>query len=261
MVYSAVRERRRAEPTPSSGPKRLVATRAVVSLDDRRYVLEGPRATIGRSKDAECVLRDPNVSRRHAELRRSADRRLDDRRPRLDQRDQGQRPARLLDPAQPRRPGHPRHHDLPLRHRAVSAATSVDYDPISVALKFGFLAVLYLFLLWIARSALKDLRRTVSPAPDATGFHQAPGLRRSPRGADAWLIAERGGGLEPGERFDLIGGLSIGRSGEADVRIDDRYASGVHARIFTRDGRTYVEDMNSTNGTLLNDATLKGRRS
>ena len=40
----------------------------------------------------------------------------------------------------------------------------MDYAPISVALKFGFLAVLYLFLLWIARSALKDLRRTTSPA-------------------------------------------------------------------------------------------------
>src|SRR5262249_10915254 len=53
-------------------------------------------------------------------------------------------------------------------------------------------------------------------------------------------------------------GLSIGRSAEADVRIDDRYASGVHARIFSRDGRTYVEDMSSTNGTLLNDATLNG---
>ena len=48
------------------------------------------------------------------------------------------------------------------------------YDPISVALKFGFLAVLYLFLLVIARSAFKDLRRTASPAPDATGFHAAP---------------------------------------------------------------------------------------
>ena len=34
-------------------------------------MLDGPRATIGRSKAAECVLRDPNVSRRHAELRRS----------------------------------------------------------------------------------------------------------------------------------------------------------------------------------------------
>lgn len=133
----------------------------------------------------------------------------------------------------------------------------MDYDPIDVALKFGFLAVLYLFLLWVARSALKDLRRTVSPAPDATGFHQvASAPRRGP--GDAWLVAERGGGLDGGERFDLIGGLSIGRSSEADVRIDDRYASGVHARIFTRDGRTYVEDMNSTNGTQLNEATLSG---
>ena len=133
------------------------------------------------------------------------------------------------------------------------------YDPISVALKFGFLVVLYLFLLWIARSAFKDLRRTVAPAPDATGFHHAPAFGAQPSAAaEAWLIAERGGGLEQGERFDLIGGLSIGRSRDADVQIDDRYASGIHARIFNRESRVYVEDMNSTNGTLLNDATLKG---
>jgi pSer/pThr/pTyr-binding forkhead associated (FHA) protein len=134
----------------------------------------------------------------------------------------------------------------------------VDYAPISVALKFGFLAVLYLFLLWIARSALKDLRRTTSPAPDATGFHQAVAVAPIAGPTDAWLVVERGGGLAAGERFDLIGGLSIGRSADADVCIEDRYASGVHARIFTRDGHTYVEDMNSTNGTLLNDATLSG---
>jgi len=134
----------------------------------------------------------------------------------------------------------------------------VDYDPISVALKFGFLAVLYLFVLVIARSALKDLRRTVSPAPDATGFHAAPAFAEAPRGPDGWLIAERGGGLERDQRFDLIGGLSIGRSKDADVRIDDRYASSIHARVFSREGRFFVEDMNSTNGTLLNGATLQG---
>lgn len=66
MVYSAVRER-----PPERLAEAAVVSRAVVSLDDRRYVLEGPRATIGRSKQAECVLGDPNVSRRHAELRRS----------------------------------------------------------------------------------------------------------------------------------------------------------------------------------------------
>jgi hypothetical protein len=134
----------------------------------------------------------------------------------------------------------------------------VDYDPISVALKFGFLAVLYLFVLVIARSALKDLRRTVAPAPDATGFHVAPAFAEAPRGADGWLVVERGGGLQEGQRFDLIGGLSVGRSKEADVRIDDRYASSLHARVFSREGRFYVEDMNSTNGTLLNGATLQG---
>jgi len=105
---------------------------------------------------------------------------------------------------------------------------------------------------------MKDLRRTVSPAPDATGFHAAPAYAQGSRGEDAWLIAERGGGLEAGERFDLIGGLSIGRSKESDVRIDDRYASGLHARVFSRENRYFVEDMSSTNGTLLNGATLKG---
>lgn len=134
----------------------------------------------------------------------------------------------------------------------------MEYDPISVALKFGFLAVLYLFVLVIARSALKDLRRTTAPAPDATGFHAGPVFAEAPRGADAWLVAERGGGLERDQRFDLIGGLSVGRSKEADVQIEDRYASSIHARVFSRDGRFYVEDMNSTNGTLLNGASLQG---
>jgi hypothetical protein len=134
----------------------------------------------------------------------------------------------------------------------------VEYDPISVALKFGFLAVLFLFLLVIARSGWKDLRRTASPAPDATGFHAPAGFAEAPRGTDAWLIALRGGGLERDQRFDLIGGLSIGRSKDADVQISDRYASSIHARVFERGGRFYVEDMNSTNGTLLNGATLNG---
>jgi len=134
----------------------------------------------------------------------------------------------------------------------------MDTEPIAVALKFGFLAVLYLFVLVIARSALKDLRRTTAPAPDATGFHAAPAYAEAPRAVDAYLVVERGGGLEAAARFDLIGGLSIGRSGEADVPIEDRYASGIHARVFPRGDRFLVEDMNSTNGTLLNGASLRG---
>jgi hypothetical protein len=131
-----------------------------------------------------------------------------------------------------------------------------DVEPLAVALKFGFLAVLYLFLLWVMRTALRDLRATASPGFE-TGYHEAlPGAPEHT--ADAWLVAVEGGGLTAGERFDLFGGLSLGRSPDADIRIDDRYASGIHARLFSRGGSHFVEDMNSTNGTLLNSNELHG---
>ena len=134
----------------------------------------------------------------------------------------------------------------------------MDSDPIAVALKFGFLAVLYLFLLWVSRSALKELRYSTAPAPEATGFHDqvGPGGRAAP--TDAFLVSVRGGGINPGERFDLFGGLSIGRSTDADVRIEDRFSSSIHARLYSRGASYFVEDMSSTNGTFLNGAVLEG---
>jgi hypothetical protein len=130
-------------------------------------------------------------------------------------------------------------------------------EPIAVGLQLGFLAVLYLFLFWVSRSALRELRHTSQPAPETTGFHAVgPGGRAAATDAD--LVAVSGGGLEPGERFDLFGGLTIGRSPDADVRIEDRYASSIHARLYSRGASYYVEDMNSTNGTFLNGAALDG---
>jgi hypothetical protein len=70
MVYTAPRQQRPKRTRQPAG--RLVETRAIISLDDRRYVLEGPSAVLGRSKDCDCIFRDPNVSRRHAELRRGS---------------------------------------------------------------------------------------------------------------------------------------------------------------------------------------------
>lgn len=133
----------------------------------------------------------------------------------------------------------------------------MDTEPIAVALKFGFLAVLYLFLFWVSRSALRELRKTGAPAPEATGFHPiGPGGRSA--ATDACLVAVTGGGLPANERYDLFGGLSIGRSGDADVRIDDRFASSIHARVYSRGASYYVEDMSSTNGTYLNGGRLHG---
>jgi hypothetical protein len=130
-----------------------------------------------------------------------------------------------------------------------------DLEPLAVALKFGFLAVLYLFLLWVTRMALRDLRGTASPGFE-TGYHEVLGGESEQ--TDAFLVVQEGGGLNKGDHFDLFGGISLGRSADADVRLDDRYASGFHARVFSRGGGYVVEDLNSTNGTLLNSQELHG---
>jgi hypothetical protein len=130
-----------------------------------------------------------------------------------------------------------------------------DLEPLAVALKFGFLAVLYLFLLWVTRMALRDLRGTASPGFE-TGYHEVLGGEAEQ--TDAFLVVQEGGGLNKGDHFDLFGGISLGRSPDADVRLDDRYASGFHVRVFSRGGGYVVEDLNSTNGTLLNSQELHG---
>lgn len=140
--------------------------------------------------------------------------------------------------------------------------------PVSVALKFGFLAVLYVFLLWVARSASRDLRGGEvgahpgrEPAPDATGLHSASALHsydvssRSPR-----LAVERAPGHEPGMIYDLDGEIVLGRGDQAEIRLEDPFASSQHARIYEQAGIMAIEDLKSTNGTYLNEELLQSTR-
>ena len=120
-------------------------------------------------------------------------------------------------------------------------------EPLAVALKFGFLAVLYLFLLWIARSAMKDLAR----GGDSTAAAE-PIEPPSPR-----LSVVAAMGYEPGTTFDVGEGATFGRPDNADIRVDDAFASSAHARIFPRAEFMYLEDMGSTNGTYLNGRQVK----
>ena len=64
MVYSPDREARKLEPRD-----RPRAGRALLVGEGKRAVLSGSRLLIGRSRDCDITIDDPNVSRRHAELR------------------------------------------------------------------------------------------------------------------------------------------------------------------------------------------------
>ena len=63
MVYSPDREARKLDPA-------LDRRQALLVGEGRRNVLAGSRVVVGRSREADIVLADANVSRRHAELRR-----------------------------------------------------------------------------------------------------------------------------------------------------------------------------------------------
>jgi pSer/pThr/pTyr-binding forkhead associated (FHA) protein len=45
--------------------------------------------------------------------------------------------------------------------------------------------------------------------------------------------------------------VMIGRSPEADVHIDDDYASNRHARLAASGDQWFIEDLGSTNGTYI----------
>ena len=151
--------------------------------------------------------------------------------------------------------------------------------PVSVALKFGFLVILYLFVLWVARSARRDLRAGAPFAadrragqsdyaaasqpipPDGTGFYPASSLRSADvaRGAPR-LVVERAPGHDPGMIYDLDGDIVLGRGDRAEIRLDDPFASARHARIYAQGNIMVIADLESTNGTYLNEELLQTPR-
>lgn len=65
----------------------------------------------------------------------------------------------------------------------------------------------------------------------------------------------------PGQATDTIearDGCLLGRGRECDVAFDDGAVSKMHARLHLADGVATIEDLDSTNGTLLNGKRLDG---
>jgi hypothetical protein len=149
-------------------------------------------------------------------------------------------------------------------------------EPASVALKLAFLAVLYLFLLWVVRSAWKDLRRTgdapaplaaarvggvESPDPDATGLHRADEavVLGAETDGEPRLVVDHAAGHPDGIAYSLEHGATLGR-GNVEIRLEDPFASTRHARIERQGSVLVLEDLGSTNGTYLNEEPLDGPR-
>ncbi len=130
-------------------------------------------------------------------------------------------------------------------------------DQLLNLLKIFLLLLLYLFFLRVLRAVWAE----VNPpkAPEAPRPKRERSSRRNPTRKHGppmlRLIAPpelRGRVYELGEE------VTIGRAAGCQVTIDDTYASQLHARVFQRDGKIFVEDIGSTNGTYLNRKKVTG---
>lgn len=127
-------------------------------------------------------------------------------------------------------------------------AASTSYAAVIRPLQLLIMVVAVLFFARVLRVASVQ-SRSVEVAP-------ARIRRRAPRVLGLEF-------LEPedraGERVDVEFALTIGRSSDCDVSLDDTYLSSRHARFSNDEGDLSVEDLGSTNGTYVNEQLIKGR--
>ena len=123
-------------------------------------------------------------------------------------------------------------------------------EAILTILKFCFLGLLYLFLARVVRAVYQELSpdRAVPASSNGSRFGRN---RRSDQPARPYKLKM----IDPAtaQVFPLGEEVTIGRAPGCSVPLaDDTYASQLHARIYIRDGKPFVEDLGSTNGTFLN---------
>lgn len=108
-------------------------------------------------------------------------------------------------------------------------------EVILTLLRIIFLGLVYLFVWQVAR---------------AIGSHLGISLKRERREGRRLLMvrSETQQGLE----VEVTDATVLGRSDEADVLLDDPYASEFHMRLLAQENGLVLHDLGSTNGTYVN---------
>ena len=133
-------------------------------------------------------------------------------------------------------------------------------DETLLALKVGFLVLLYLFVWVVVRTAT----RNVTAAPQESIIlspAEAAALRAAITPPTSRLVVRSSPALAQGSRLEIQGSLRIGRGAESDVPLDgDSTVSSRHALVTHREDGLWVEDTGSTNGTFVNGARVTSPR-
>ena len=155
-------------------------------------------------------------------------------------------------------------------------------DIVLLVLKIGILILLYLFIWQVVKTAVQSVRGGgAAPAGAAPDVVLPAGDRLSPTFTPAErdqrredrlvertmdgqkmdfsahinprLVVEESPIIPLGVVFPLEGWINVGRAATSDIVLDEQFVSSTHARLVPRGQFFYVEDLGSTNGTVVNE--------
>ena len=135
-------------------------------------------------------------------------------------------------------------------------------EPRLTILKFLLMALLYLFFFRVLRAVWAEVSAPRAAATTGPSGSARPAAARlpaaAPKGTPGRLRV-----IEPAEQrgrtYDLGEEMTLGRAAGCQIKVDDSYASQLHARVFRKDGQVFVEDLGSTNGTYVNRRGTKNK--
>jgi hypothetical protein len=119
-------------------------------------------------------------------------------------------------------------------------------DILLLVLRLLLAILLYAFLAAVLLTLWRDLREATT------------GREVARPGGQLVVLHAPDEKLDVDTAFPLQFVTSIGRSPVNTVSIPDAYASAQHTLLTWREGQWWLEDQDSRNGTLLNDAPISG---
>jgi FHA domain len=122
-------------------------------------------------------------------------------------------------------------------------------DVTLLVVRFVILGVVFLFLVTVVRTIWRDLTRD-RPVQTATGGRQTAVL---------YVVQPGKTGLHSGDPLELEPSTTIGRVSDNDVVLAEETVSSRHAIVEFHDGRWWLRDLGSTNGTFLNSEMVNGQ--
>lgn len=124
----------------------------------------------------------------------------------------------------------------------------MDFSRLTVIFRFIIIGIVYIIIFFALRIMYKDIKN---------GGRKKV-TRKKAFGLEV-LDPGRNSILKKGSVLPINREVTIGRKENNVLVMDDQFVSGHHARVFIKNTDYMLEDLGSTNGTLLNGERIDGK--